>query len=66
MWIDSCLLARGLCVNLFSQPVVMFYGGARVMGACLRSSFPLLRIKYVRYFMAFWCMDFMSFLIGGF
>ena len=31
--------------------------------ACLLSSFLLLRTRYVRYLMAFWCMYFMSVLI---
>ena len=34
--------------------------------ACLFSSFLLLRTRYVRYLMAFWCSSFMRFLILDF
>ena len=36
-------------------------GGA--MGACLWSSFLLFSLKYVRYFMVFWCRNLIRFLM---
>ena len=43
-----------------------FYGGGGGMGVCLLSSFLLLRIKHVRYLMAFCWMFFMRFLMWVF
>ena len=51
-------LGGGLCRF---QAIRLFYGGG--MGVCLLSSFLLLRIKYVRYLMAFWWRSFISFLM---
>lgn len=41
-----------------------FYGRG-LTRACFWSSFILLRIRYMRYYMAFWWMDFMRLFIVG-
>lgn len=58
-----CILGS-ILYSIVNDHFLDFLGGDGI-GACLLSSFLLLRIRYVRYCIVYWCMFFMRPLVTG-